>query len=121
MAGGGARRQVTPRDDHDTTIPSRIVEPVQSNPYEPSPHRNRQPPSNLQGTGKRQDETHQIALALKNTRLCGHMSMLSWPSEQISGTIVNIAVFRPTCKQLERSMAPAWATNVARGGNVMYW
>src|SRR5258706_7818465 len=116
---GGARRQVTPRDDRDTTTPTRIVESVQSSPYKPSPHRNRQSSSNLQGTGKRQDGTHQIALALKNTRSCGHVSMLFWPSEQISGTVVNSAVFTPTCKNPERSVATACAINDARGGTFM--
>ena len=93
---GGTRPQVTPRDDCDTTIPSRIVEPVQSIPYKPSPHRNRQSSSGAQETGKREDRTHQTAFALKSTGLYGHVSMLFWSSEQISGTVVNSTVFTAT-------------------------
>src|SRR5258706_3020998 len=68
---------------------------------------------------EREDGTHQIALALKNTRLCGHVSMLFWPSLQISWTVENSAAFTPTCKNPERSVATAWATNDARGGIFM--
>jgi len=48
---------------------------------------------------------YQMADAVKNTRLCGHVRWLGWSGLQMSGTVAKIQCLIPTCRNPERSVA----------------